>query len=131
MNNLFVRLLPLVFALFTAGCLSVSRDEIAAADFGPKPTNYEDRIKSLMGSVLKDPMSAVYDFKPTLRRAVYKGGIPDNFAKHYGWVVEVSINAKNSFGGYTGAKAYYFMFTSEGLIVDISDRLKGGWATFL
>lgn len=131
MHSSLFRLLPLVFALLLAGCVSVSREEIASADFGPKPANYEERVKAYMGAVLKDPMSAVYDFRPTLRRAVAKGGLMDNFAKYYGWVFEVSINAKNSFGGYTGAKTYYFMVTSDGRISDISDRLKGGWATFV
>jgi hypothetical protein len=123
--------LILACAFLLVGCVSVSPQEIASADFGPKPGDYEERVKKFMGSVLKDPMSAVYEFRPTLRKGVVMGGLPDNFAKHYGWVVIVSINAKNSFGGYTGAKTYYIMLVPDGRAADITERIQGGFAALV
>ncbi len=131
-------------AVFLSGCVSISLSpgEIASADFGRKPLDYEDRVKAYMGSRLKDPMSAVYDFNPNLkrvalvlpvdferRRAMGKDGVA--FANVYGWAVEVSINAKNSYGGYTGAKMYVIMFTAEGQTVEITSSLQVRRAAFV
>ncbi len=127
----FAKYLAMILSLALAGCVSVNQDEIKTANFGDKPSNYEERVKDYMAMELKDPMSAVYNFRQPLRRAVVKMGMSDNFAKYYGWVVEVSVNAKNSFGGYTGAKTYYIFIRPDGLRADITDRLKGGWATFV
>ena len=127
----FAKGLVVSFSLLLAGCVSVSQEDIKAVDFGAKPSNYEERVKDYMAMQLKDPMSAVYNFRLPLRRAVVKTGMLDNFTKYYGWVVEVSVNAKNSFGGYTGAKTYFIFIRPDGLRADITDRLKGGWATFV
>lgn len=123
--------LAVIFSLALAGCVSVNQDEIKTANFGDKPSNYEERVKDYMAMELKDPMSAVYSFRPPLRRAVVKMGMSDNFTKYYGWVVEVSVNAKNSFGGYTGAETHFIFIRPDGLRADITSRLKGGWATFV
>jgi hypothetical protein len=32
---------------------------------------------------------------------------------HYGWGVLASVNAKNSYGGYTGFQTYHFLFRGE------------------
>jgi hypothetical protein len=128
----FAKGLVVSFSLLLAGCVSVSQEDIKAVDFGAKPSNYEERVKDFMAMQLKDPMSAVYNFRLPLRKAVVRSGMLDNFTKYYGWVVEVSVNAKNSFGGYTGAKTYFILIRPDGLRADITDRLKtGGWVAFV
>lgn len=128
----YTKYLTALFIFVLAGCVSINHDEIKTANFGDKPSNYEERVKDYMKMQLKDPMSAVYNFRLPLRRAVVKMGMLDNFTKYYGWVVEVSVNAKNSFGGYTGAKTYFIFIRPDGLRADITDRLKtGGWVAFV
>lgn len=82
------------------------------ADYGKYPNNYQALIKEFMNSVLKDPGSAQYSnfSKPRKEHA-----IADRRAI-YGYSACVMVNAKNSFGGYTGAKQYWF-FIHNGNVV--------------
>lgn len=62
---------------------------------------------------LRDPTSAVYTCGSP-RRAwtnVY-GKIT------YGWAVNCTINAKNAYGGYVGAKPYGFLFQGQRVVQD-------------
>lgn len=116
-------------ALLLSGCATVTPQDIARADFGSPPTNYEQAIKGLMEQTLKDPDSAKYKFE-----APVKGFAQDGFLrggkKHFGYIVMTQINAKNSYGGYTGAESYAFFF-SEGGISDITMQLKYGMAKYV
>jgi hypothetical protein len=95
-----------------AGCaIKPSREELAKADYGTYPTNYEESIKAYMSHMLKDPYSAQYEF---INRP--KPGWHGLGGSNFGYVVCTYINAKNSFGGYTGAKLNYFMIRNGQVI---------------
>lgn len=47
------------------------------------------------------------------RAPLIEGG---KVATVYGWIVNVSINAKNSYGGYVGFKPYSFLFRAEEIV---------------
>lgn len=88
------------------GCAAPSPDELARADYGAYPDQYKELIEGYMGRILKDPYSAHYEYlnAPVMAwRKTMSGPI-------YGYAVCVNINAKNSYGGYTGAQPSYFMF---------------------
>jgi hypothetical protein len=97
--------------ILTAGCSTVSKDELALSDFGTPPPSYESDIKSMMSQRLKDPYSAVYAFQNP-RKAVGQDGLLRGGKKYYGYIVPVDINAKNSHGGYAGSERFYFFFTN-------------------
>ena len=78
----FAKGLVVSFSLLLAGCVSVSQEDIKAVDFGAKPSNYEERIKGFMAMQLKDPMSAVYNFRLPPRKAVVRTGMLNNFTKY-------------------------------------------------
>ena len=82
-----------------------SEEDLANADYGPYPVEHEEIIKAHMSGVLKDPYSARYEFfgPPT------SGWQGVGSGRRFGWRICATINAKNSYGGYTGAKLYYFM----------------------
>ena len=61
---------------------------------------------------LKDPYTAVYRFDAPFK-AMLKDGPLVGGQKHFGWIVPTWINAKNSFGGYSGEQLYYIMFYSD------------------
>lgn len=86
--------------------------EMANADFGPVPADAEGLIKAWAETTLKDPESAryVHFSKPRKEWAVAE--------KHpiYGWSVCATINAKNGYGGYTGAQTWWF-FIQNGKII--------------
>jgi len=107
--------ITLLCLIFLVGCASTqpTSEELAAADYGVRPENYETIIKKFMSLVLKDPESARYQFrepyKGYTKRPLIQGGGVDKF----GWMVEVYINAKNSFGGSTGSKEYKFLLRGD------------------
>ena len=108
----------LCFLLFMTGCATmqpISQSVIDNADYGEYPTQYEEIVKGYFAHILKDPYSAVYRFdkpyKAYLREAPVSGGAP----RVFGYIVEVGVNAKNSFGGYVGEK-YYRLFIRNGQI---------------
>lgn len=61
---------------------------------------------------LKDPDSAIYDFYATPKKGYVQILDYANGEPIFGWLVPYSLNAKNSYGGYTGAK-YYNAFIVE------------------
>jgi hypothetical protein len=95
------------------GCVSSAKLDQATlegADFGAYPENYEEIIKQLFLVILKDPLSAQYEiskpYKGYLREAPILGGD----AREFGYIIETRVNAKNSFGGYTGYKLRRYFY---------------------
>lgn len=63
MRNL-ATLLILFLSLCLSSCASApTREELENADFGSPPSNHQETIKSYIGSQLKDPYSAQYNFR--------------------------------------------------------------------
>jgi len=89
------------------------------ADYGAYPADYESIIKSHMETKLKDPESARYgEFsKPRKEHIITNVGAQE---AAYGYSVCVPVNAKNSYGGYTGSHQYWF-FLRDGKIARSQD----------
>ena len=119
----------MICALLISSCASVSPTEIKNANFGVKPTAYEVDIKNLMSMALKDPDSAKYNFGEP-RKGMTQDGWAVGGKKHFGYIVPTMINAKNSFGGYVGAKQYYFLF-SEGQVMEVTQMINTGMGELL
>ncbi|PKG39733.1 hypothetical protein [Psychromonas sp. Urea-02u-13] len=119
----------LICALFISSCVSISPEEFKSANFGEKPINYEYDIKSLMSRMLKDPQSALYSFGEP-KKGMTQDGWAVGGRKYFGYIVQASINSKNSFGGYTGAKRYYFLF-SEGNVMEVTSMINSGMGNIL
>lgn len=104
----------LLCVLATSCTVPVKQTDINAASYPTKPTQEkaESQIRDTLGSILKDPESLKLDCQPV------KKGWARQYRDHsaeFGWVVPCTANAKNSFGGYSGAKPYVFLFTNTGL----------------
>lgn len=84
-----------------SGCAGPDVATMKAADYGPYPADYQAVIADYHAHTLKDPESA---------RVQYLGGPVKGYIKAnpiardatYGYLVCMDVNAKNSFGGYTG-----------------------------
>lgn len=93
------------------GCASApSAEQIQNADYGA-PANQEEAeqlAKNWLQGRLKDPYTAVYQWSP-----VYRGWMKDppllGGKMSAGYILEGSVNAKNGFGGYVGARPYKFI----------------------
>ncbi len=72
-------------------------------------------MKKYFNVTLKDPYSAVYDFSDAPKKA--------RVFRTYGYACIVGVNAKNSFGGYTGMKQYRMFLGTDGRTYDITPAL--------
>ena len=88
------------------------------------PGKYQVAIRFYMNQKLKDPYSAVYRFD-TPYKAMLTDGPLVGHQKHFGWIVPTWVNAKNSFGGYSGEQLY-IMFFFEGKLGDATDAFGYG-----
>ena len=97
-----------LFLTLLTGCASApSQQEIASADYGSYPSNYESIVKGFYDNRLKDPNSVQYR-TITGPRKFYLG---NRFSgAQYGYLVCATYNAKNGFGAYTG-------FDTDGLLL--------------
>ena len=97
--------------------------ELEAADYGLAPADgYQDQVQAEMQQVLKDPESARYRFAapkqgwmPRYHFDVRVPGEPHKHGYQLGWLVDFGVNAKNSYGGYAGEKAYVAFFQNTSL----------------
>jgi hypothetical protein len=96
----------LLLSLLLGACAShPTKQELAKADYGREMTQLECEAvaKREIQSVLKDSASAIYEFGKCRKRGI--NSIPViGKPKEYGYYIPVMVNAKNSFGGYTGFK---------------------------
>jgi hypothetical protein len=106
-------LAPVLLAIAACQTGPPTAKELLAADYGSPITQEEAEAKAgaWLGTVLKDPDSLRASWEP-----VEKGWQRDFGGDlYFGYRMAAGINAKNGFGGYTGAKAYVFMFFNGAL----------------
>ena len=112
-----------LLALGVASCAIVpTTQEQAAADYGTpmEQAEAEAAAEAHIKARLKDPGSAVFTWKPIY--AGYLRGAPIVGRKTiYGYLLDGTVNAKNSFGGYTGAEPYQVIFRN-GVIVHVANQ---------
>jgi hypothetical protein len=111
------RLLFVMWCLVLAGCATApTSEQLAMANYGTpiEQADAEQRAKNYLQTALKDPYSAQIRWAPVergwMREAPIHGG-----ALKFGYILNAGINAKNSYGGYTGEKAYRFLFINGNL----------------
>ncbi len=125
MYKILFALVCFVSILYLGGCASLpaklpTNEEIQQADYGQPNGGFskgdaEKIAKVLVTYDLKDPDSAKY-----IVSNMYPGYMKSSFLKdgkvHYGYLLDVDVNAKNSYGGYTGYKRNRFLFRNGDLI---------------
>lgn len=118
-----MRLMLLIFlsVFLVTGCASKpTPEQIQAADYGASvyQDDAEKAVKSFFDVYLKDPESARYSFGEVYRGYMV-GSVFEGRKVEGGFLLDVTVNAKNSYGGYVGAKPYKFLIRN--------DKLVGGW----
>lgn len=95
-------------------------EEVAHANYGERPSDYQGVIKWYLAGVLKYPDSAQYAFWRGPSR-IWRSG----FGKTYfGYGICAGINARNSLGDYTGTQMHFFILHHNQVIY----HLGGGGA---
>lgn len=122
MKNLLKEIIAFCFIILIAsGCVSQpSNEELMSADYGYFITNDDAKklAKDWLDKKLKDPFSAQYNFG-TIERGYAVAPIINGGTKYFGYRLIVNVNAKNSYGGYTGYQEYQFMFKNGNIEVVI------------
>lgn len=107
-------------AILCAGCTTSSlsagfQAPPDDADYGVVP-EVGDAVKAYFSQILKDPESARYE-KGHLGKAYCNKGIAwGGDVVWYGYAANIYVNAKNSYGGYTGFKPYTLIWNRDGSI---------------
>ncbi len=108
------RLMLIALASLAACNTTVTKEEMATADYGPAPLRYQDEIKSYLSLRLHDPKDAVVEFR-NQPKMLYQRGTPVR-GEQYGWGVCVFINDKNKDGAYEGFYPMTFVLRDEKII---------------
>ena len=102
----------MILALALAACAQpVTREETAGLDYGPKPTRWQEEVKSYLAVRLTDPKSAIVEFRTDLAQMYQRKVAMRDM--HYGWAGCVWVNDKNSQGAYSGFYPMTFFFRHE------------------
>jgi len=122
----------LLIAMALSSCagyaLTPSESTIAALDYGSPIDQREAELsaRTYFQKALKDPYSAVLEFGPVgpgyVAEPVANGG-----KLHYGYILDAKVNAKNSFGGYTGETLYKLVFRDTKLITVLLQKPGRYW----
>ena len=109
------RWLPVALALALGACdTTVTKEEMATAEYGPAPVNYQDEIKSYLSLRLTDPKTAIVEFRNQPQQLYQRGtGIR---GEQYGWGVCVWVNDKNKQGAYDGFYPMSFVMRNEKIV---------------
>ncbi|WP_213879351.1 hypothetical protein [Pseudomonas sp. dw_358] len=105
-------------AVLVAGCAATpTQEQINAADYGPEVYQYEAQTaaKGFFSHYLKDPLSAEYKFEQ-VHRGYYTDSVLTGGHLHGGYMLQVSVNAKNAFGGYVGFRLYRFLIKDDKIV---------------
>ena len=95
------------------------RAEAPTADCGPYPKSYQKLTIDAVRQRLKDPTSAKFKIHGKPEKS-YSIDHTDFASKTtvFCWRVGVEVNAKNSFGGYTGDKTW-LVYIRDGLVISV------------
>ena len=82
-------------------------------NFGLPPSNIDQKIINHFETVLKDPSRAKYRIGTPFKAYQNVGLVGGGGIAWAGYTVNVNINSKNSYGGYTGFTPYLVYFNGE------------------
>lgn len=108
--------------IISCGCISIPPAptifEMDNADYGAKPNakvieDLEETVRISDSVTLKDPESAIYAFSPAPIKGWFRG---KGEKVRYAWKISYTVNAKNSYGGYTGSKVHWRWYRGDAMV---------------
>lgn len=113
--------LIILAALALAGC-GTFQELSPDAPFPMKPRDPQAAVQTYFANTLRDPESARYTFGELYRAQCNEGLAWGGKVTWWGWAMEVGVNAKNGYGGYTGTQPYTVVFNG----MNVFDAHAGG-----
>ena len=105
-----------IAALVVAACAPapVTKEETEGLDYGPKPTRWQEEIRSYLKLGLTDPKDAIIEFR-TEPQQMYQRRVAVR-DMHYGWAICVNVNDKDTRGNFQGFYPVVFFFRHEKIV---------------
>jgi len=108
------RLLPVVLLLLVAACdTTVTKEETAGLDYGPKPSRWREEIKSYLDLRLPNPKEAVVEYRSEPKQLFQRDTVLRE--SQYGWATCVWVNEKTD-GKFVGPYPMTFFFRGEKIV---------------
>ncbi len=101
----------IMFCLPLGGCAGTI--PVKQAEFGAYPVDYKEKVMRFIGYFLKDEDTARFNFESPVKIVQQRGPIYGGGVEFIGYVVPVSVNAKNDYGGYTGYKTWMCLIKNQ------------------
>ena len=115
MNRLLAIAPVVVLWAAITGCdTTVTKQEMETADYGPRPVNYQDEIKSYLSLRLTSPKEAVVEFRNEPKQLYQRETTVRE--KQWGWAVCVWVNDKNKSGAYDGFYPMSFLLRDDKIV---------------
>ncbi len=110
MKNLILLAIISILLVACAPMPAITQQQLATADYGAPVTQAEAEslAKEWLSGYLKDPYSAVETWQPAAK-GIVTTSLLDGHRELPGYIMDGSVNAKNSYGGYVGARAFRFL----------------------
>ena len=106
--------LLLAACAYTPPSAQVSMKTVRSANYGSYPRNYQRQIRQYLNDTLLDPDSAKIRIAPPRKVfKIYETDDRPSQPKYYPcYLVCAEVNAKNTYGGYTGWQTKRYRFTN-------------------
>jgi hypothetical protein len=112
---------------FLAGCASVSSDNLAHANYGPYPTDYQNLVTREAQARAETPAGATFVLGkpiPGVSHGLWVGG-----GTTYGYIVPVEIIRPNGSEAHTPSRLHYYLI-ADGRVTEITRRFVVGHARY-
>lgn len=116
----YLTVLALAAILTACATPPLTPQQAAAANYGAIVTqaDAEAAAKAWLSTYLKDPYSAVEAWQP-VDHGYVTTSILEGQQRYFGYLLNGTVNAKNAYGGYVGARAFQFLIRN-GQVVHVS-----------
>jgi hypothetical protein len=101
----------MLIAAGISGCATVDAGPARPAD--PLASDFRAEAERVIAMGLRDPASATYEHRDRPYVLACDRGVFGNSTIAEFWVAEVWVNARNGYGGYTGAQPYTVVFIRD------------------
>jgi hypothetical protein len=120
LKKIVITIFSTIALLSLTGCIASgpTKSEIRVANHGPMPSSdYKDKVADAIKLKLIDPYSARFTFYDLVKGHSRKAPLYGYNSVRFGWRVCGTYNAKNSLGGYTGAKKFYALIKNDRVVI--------------
>jgi hypothetical protein len=116
-RTLLVPLLALPVLLVAACDTTVTKEEMATAEYGPRPEHWQEEIRNYLSLRLADPKEAKVEFRAGPKLLYQRGTVLRG--EQYGWGVCVWVQDKDKAGDWQQTYPMSFVLR-EGRIVHVN-----------